>query len=58
MTASKTKYQNFSSISPQNSIDEAVKDFEKINLYSKEFLQDLWSGLERSSYSKTRLLKN
>ena len=33
-------------------IEEVVDDFSKTNLYSKEFLKDLESGLRKSSYIK------
>lgn len=33
-------------------IKEVVDDFQKTNLYTKEFLEDLESGLRKSSYAK------
>jgi len=33
-------------------IKEVVEDFRKTNLYTKEFLKDLESGLRKSSYAK------
>jgi hypothetical protein len=38
----------------KNSVDDVVNDFEKIGIYSKEFLEDLQSGLEKSSYLKSK----
>lgn len=35
-------------------IQEVVDDFQKTNLYSKEFLEDLESGLRKSSYVEYR----
>jgi hypothetical protein len=35
-------------------IEEVVKDFEKTGLYTDEFLDDLGSGLRKSTYSKSR----
>lgn len=37
---------------PKDSIETVVNDFRKTDLYSKEFLEDLKSGLKRSSYAK------
>lgn len=34
-------------------IYEVVEDFQRTNLYTKEFLEDLEDGLRKSSYSKT-----
>ena len=33
-------------------IEEVVKDFRKTDLYTEEFLDDLESGLRKSSYAK------
>jgi len=33
-------------------IEEVVEDFRKTNLYTKDFLKDLESGLRKSSYAK------
>lgn len=35
-------------------IDEVVKDFRKTGQYSDEFLDDLGSGLRKSTYAKKR----
>ncbi len=35
-------------------VDEVVSDFKKTNLYTNEFLEDLESGLRKSSYIKTK----
>ncbi len=35
-------------------VDEVVTDFEKTKLYSSEFLEDLKSGLRKSSYFKSK----
>lgn len=35
----------------ENSINPVVKDFEKSELYSKEFIKDLREGLSKSSYA-------
>ncbi len=37
---------------PKDSIETVVDDFRKTDLYSEEFLEDLKSGLKRSSYAK------
>lgn len=34
-------------------IDEIVEDFQRTDLYTQEFLEDLADGLRKSSYSKT-----
>lgn len=36
----------------KNPIDAVVNDFKKTNLYSPAFLDDLQSGLSKSSYAK------
>ena len=36
----------------QDPIEEVVEDFRKTNLYAEDFLKDLESGLQKSSYSK------
>ena len=36
----------------QDTIDEVVEDFRQTKLYTDEFLQDLESGLRKSSYAK------
>lgn len=33
-------------------IEEVVEDFKRTNLYTEEFLDDLGSGLRKSSYTK------
>ncbi|MBI5306306.1 hypothetical protein HZB04_01850 [Candidatus Wolfebacteria bacterium] len=33
-------------------IEEIINDFQKTNLYTKEFLSDLEDGLKRSSYAR------
>ncbi len=43
---------NFFQSMPKDSIETVVDDFRKTNLYSEEFLEDLESGLKRSSYAK------
>jgi hypothetical protein len=35
-------------------INEVVKDFKKTGLYSEEFLDDLGSGLRKSTFAKTK----
>lgn len=35
-------------------IDEVVSDFKKTGIYSDEFLDDLGSGLRKSTYAKSR----
>ncbi|MBU3965450.1 hypothetical protein KKG29_04585 [Patescibacteria group bacterium] len=37
---------------PKDSIETVVDDFRKTDIYSEEFLEDLESGLKRSSYAK------
>lgn len=43
---------NFFESIPKDSIETVVDDFRKMDLYSEEFLEDLKSGLKRSSYAK------
>ena len=35
-------------------VNDVVSDFAQTGIYSKEFLQDLQSGLEKSSYFKPK----
>ncbi|NQU77869.1 hypothetical protein HQ544_04195 [Candidatus Falkowbacteria bacterium] len=49
-------YQGFASkffeFAIRGSVEEVVEDFQDSGLYTKEFLEDLESGLSQSSYSK------
>jgi len=36
----------------KDSVEEVVEDFRRSNLYTKEFLADMESGLRRSSFAK------
>ncbi|MBU1090067.1 hypothetical protein KKF38_04745 [Patescibacteria group bacterium] len=45
---------SFFSTNLKNPIDDVVEDFEKTGIYSKGFLDDLRSGLGKSSYSKPK----
>ena len=43
---------NFFELAVKNQLSQVIDDFQKTNLYSGEFIQDLESGLEKSSYLK------
>lgn len=44
--------EKFFELMVKDPIEEVVEDFRKTNLYTKEFLRDLESGLRKSSYAK------
>lgn len=44
--------EKFFELIVKDPIEELVEDFRKTNLYTKEFLRDLESGLRKSSYAK------
>lgn len=41
-----------------DSIDGVVEDFRKTDLYTEEFLEDLKSGLNKSSYAKKHVISS